>query len=331
MRLKVLTTVTAPLAAIVMLAGCGALRQASASGTVAQPLRVQAPSSTRDVPPIATIIHPRSGKFFGLEANGSPESLSPVQAVSASVGRNPNMLGQYVAWNSPFDPAAAANALNYGALYYAVWEPFGVTVQSIADGASNAYITKFARAVRSFGRPIALSFGHEMNGNWYPWGTAGTTAAEFVAAWRNIHDLFAQAGVDNVIWVWNPNVINPVPQIKLEPYWPGNAYVDWVGITGYFALTGPDTFQGLYGPTMNEVRKFTSKPFIIAETSVESGPNEVASVDSLIDGVKASSDVLGFIWFNYNKDGVDWTMGDRPRVRIAFANALAGMKLARLG
>jgi hypothetical protein len=37
--------------------------------------------------------------------------------------------------------------------------------------------------------------------------------SEFVAAWRRIHNLFAQAGASNVVWVWNPNDIFPVPQI----------------------------------------------------------------------------------------------------------------------
>jgi beta-mannanase len=55
--------------------------------------------------------------------------------------------------------------------------------------------------VRTLNLPIAVSFGHEMNGNWYPWGTAHTTAAQFVAAWRHIHDLFARVGATNVIWV----------------------------------------------------------------------------------------------------------------------------------
>ena len=122
---------------------------------------------------------------------------------------------------------------------------------------------------------MALSFGHEMNGNWYPWGTSQATPAEFVAAWRHIHDLFAAAGATNVIWVWNPNIVNPMPNVELAPFWPGSAYVDWVGITGYFATTGPDTFAGVYGPTITEVRQFTSKPIIIAETAVETGPDEV--------------------------------------------------------
>ena len=246
------------------------------------------------------------------------------------VGHNPNLLGQYLAWGSPFDANAATNAKNYGALYYMAWEPFSQSVASIANGASDSYITTFAKAVRAFGSPVAISFGHEMNGNWYPWGTTDTTAAEFVAAWRHIHDLFAAAGATNVVWIWNPNVVNPMPDVQLSPYWPGSAYVDWVGLTGYFPTTGPDTFSGIYQPTITEVRKFTSKPFIIAETSVETGPDQLASVRNLIGGVEASSDVLGFVWFNFNKDGVDWSVTDRPDVRAALASGIAGMHLASL-
>jgi mannan endo-1,4-beta-mannosidase len=270
------------------------------------------------------------GKFFGIEADGSPDSLNPAIAVAASVGSHPNLLGQYVSWGKAFDKNAAANALGYGALPYLAWEPFGTTVASIAAGGSDSYLKSFAQAVHAFGGPVAISFGHEMNGNWYPWGTSQATAADFVAAWRHIHRLFAAAGAANVIWVWNPNIVNPMPNVELEPYWPGSAYVDWVGITGYFATTGPHTFDGVYGPTITEVKRFTSKPIIIAETAVETGPDEVDSIHNLIGGVEASQDVLGFVWFDYNKNGVDWTLGGRPAARAAVASGLAGMHLARL-
>ena len=61
------------------------------------------------------------------------------------------------------------------------WEPFGVSVQSIAEGRSDGYITHFAQAVRALNLPVAISFGHEMNGYWYPWGTSQTTPAN---SWR---------------------------------------------------------------------------------------------------------------------------------------------------
>lgn len=332
---KLMTAIIGCLTAALALTGCALVgpqtgSAAAGAGTGAGPQVVEPTTVSHPVVPLSALLDPKSGKFFGLEVNGAPDSMNPVTDVAASLSDNPNLIGQYVEWNKPFDTMAATNTLNYGALYYMVWEPFDVSVQSIASGASDAYITKFAKSVKAFGDPVALSFGHEMNGNWYPWGTNGATPSEFVAAWRHIHNIFASVGADNVIWVWNPNIINPMPDVQLQPYWPGNAYVNWVGITGYFPTTGADTFAELYGPTMSEIREFTSKPFIIAETAVETGPNQTQDVNDLISGVKASSDVLGFVWFNYDKSGVDWTVTDRPEVRAAVASALSGLPLVSL-
>lgn len=317
------------------LAGCGLLRAPTpVSPTGAPPGAAQSgpgagrqAAAQRQTVPVSALIHPRSGKFLGLEAQGAPDSLNPVQTVAESLDVEPNLIGQYTRWPRPFDTLAAGNALRYGALYYIAWEPFGVSVAQIANGRSDAYVTRFARAVRAFRHPVAISLGHEMNGFWYPWGTSNATPAEFVAAWRHVHDLFAKAGVSNVIWVWNPNVTNPVPGVELEPYWPGSAYVDWVGITGYFAATGPHTFDGMYGPTIEQIRQFTDKPLIIAETSVQTGSNELTSIEELISGVRKTSDVLGLVWFDYNKAGTDWTVENRPRARAAMASALAGLPL----
>jgi hypothetical protein len=322
------------LAVVTAVAACGIAPSATSGaggssgsgGSVAQQAAPRVPASTLSA---AALADP-DGKFFGIEADGSPDSLNPATEVAASVGRNPNLLGQYVGWGTAFDKTAAAGALGYGALYYMAWEPFGTTLSAIAAGQSDHYVSSVAKAVRAFGGPVAISFGHEMNGNWYPWGTSQSTAAQFVAAWRHIHDLFAAAGATNVIWVWNPNIVNPMPDVELAPYWPGGAYVDWVGLTGYFATTGPHTFSGVYGPTMTEVRRFTSKPVIIAETAVETGPDEVSSIRSLIGGVKSNSKVLGFVWFDFSKDDVDWTLGDRPIARAAVASGVAGMHLASL-
>jgi Glycosyl hydrolase family 26 len=319
------------LAVVTALAACGVAAPSATpintGGAVTQ--QAAPPSVPASTISAAALTHP-DGKFFGVEADGSPDSLGPAQDVAASVGRNPNLLGQYLEWGTPFDEAAAARATSYGALYYMAWEPFGTTVGSIADGGSDSYVKGVAKAVAAFHGPVAISFGHEMNGNWYPWGTTQATPAQFVAAWRHIHDLFAAAGASNVIWIWNPNIVNPMPNVELEPFWPGSAYVNWVGLTGYFATTGPHTFDGVYGPTIAEVAKFTSAPIIIAETAVETGPDEVASIRDLLGGIQADSNVLGFVWFNYDKNGVDWTLGDRPIARAAVASGVAGMHLVSL-
>jgi nucleotide-binding universal stress UspA family protein len=56
-------------------------------------------------------------------------------------------------------------------------EPKGVTLASIAAGGSDAYLRSYADAVVAFGHPVILSFGHEMNGNWYPWGYGHASSA----------------------------------------------------------------------------------------------------------------------------------------------------------
>ncbi|MBO0770002.1 MAG: beta-mannanase [Actinobacteria bacterium] len=313
--------------ALAALAGC---IPAPPSPGPAAPLNGGSQQSAKPTLPAynpSRLAHPPGGKYLGIESAGAPGSIAPVRRFAASLGRKPNLIGEYVAWKSPFDAAGVARAWSYGALTYLAWEPFRTNIRAIARGASDGYISQFAEAVRSLNLPIVLSFGHEMNGNWYPWGTARTTAAGFVAAWRHIHDLFSKAGATNVIWMWNPNIINPVPQVKLRPYYPGNAYVDWVGITGYFPSSGPTTYATLYQPTIREIHSFTSKPLLIAETSVETGPNEVPCLGQLVSSVTQHSDLLGFVWFDYAKDGIDWRVESRPILRSALAKDLAGVPL----
>jgi mannan endo-1,4-beta-mannosidase len=321
-RLAVLPAV----AVTAMLAGCSLFTPPAGMGTAAsQPTGSASPTSKPYN--VSALRHPGPGKFLGIQASGAPNSLTPLDNFAANLGRKPNLVGQYVPWGQTFDAPAVQNAWSYGALYYVAWEPFGISAQAIATGHADGYITQFARAVRTLNLPIAVSFGHEMNGNWYPWGTAHTTAVQFVAAWRHIHDLFARVGATNVIWVWNANIINPVPQVPLKPLWPGKRYVNWVGITGYFATTGAQTYGTLYQPTIDEIRQFTSKPVLIAETAIETGPAEVACAKQLLDTVTQHPDVLGFIWFDYNKGGVDWRVESRPILRAAMASDIARLLL----
>ncbi|MBS2964921.1 hypothetical protein KGA66_17830 [Actinocrinis puniceicyclus] len=284
---------------------------ASGSGTSAQPSPSAPPYDVRPL-----VNPPR--KYLGVEMPGAPDSIAPVQQFASWVGKKPNILGQYVGWNSGLDVQAVKNAWSYGALYFQVWEPFNITTQQIADGASDDYVNRFAASVRALNLPIALSFGHEMNGDWYPWGTKQTTPAQFVAAWRHVHDLFVKDGATNVIWIWNPNDIHPVPDVKLKPLYPGDAYVDWVGVTAYWSSSGgPHAYSTLLLPTLLQIRTFTDKPFIVAETSAEPGTNQVSSVHALFNAVETHPDILGFVWYDFHRQG-DWRLENRPTVQAAF-------------
>jgi hypothetical protein len=317
-------------------AGCGVVNQAAtwnSPGGNGKPITAGAasgatagspsasPSPLAPVYNIAPLLNPAK-KYLGLEIPNAPSSIAPVQQFASVVGKKPNMLGVYVGWTTALDAQAVKNAWSYGALYFQVWEPFNITMKQIAAGNSDAYITQFATSVRALNLPIALSFGHEMNGDWYPWGTKGTTAADFVAAWRHVHDLFVKAGATNVIWIWDPNDIHPVPNVQLQPLYPGDAYVDWIGVTGYWTPTGPHTYASLFLPTLLDIRQFTQKPFVIAETSVLAWASQLSALNELITAVKTHADILGFVWYDYNRQG-DWRLENRPTVEAAFKSGVA--------
>jgi mannan endo-1,4-beta-mannosidase len=241
-----------------------------------------------------------AGKFFGVALSPDPTGPGSVDQWERQVGRNANMLTIFESFNDGFAASQVRSAYEQGALAVVRWEPYQVTLADIAAGRADGYITKFAKAVRELNLPMAMTFAHEMNGGWYPWGTKQTRPSDYVAAWRRVHDLFRAADARNVIWVWTPNVVNPVPSVRLRGLYPGDGYVDWIGMDGYYTHRGQHTFAKLFGPTMKEVQGFTQKPFLIVETAAEPGTTRPAWIKDLVAGVANDRHVLGFAWFDMN-------------------------------
>ena len=108
------------------------------------------------------------------------------------------------------------------------------SADSILAGRHDGYIDNFARALRDCELTIYLRWGHEMNGQWYPWHV---DPEGFVEAWKYIRQrMRTKIGAWNVKMVWAPNPdlwrTSPADWLqRLVPYWPGAAAVDYVGFT----------------------------------------------------------------------------------------------------
>src|SRR5207244_3541583 len=101
----------------------------------------------------------------------------------------------------------------------------------ILAGQYDDYIHSWARAAKAFQKPLFLRFAHEANGNWYPWGQS---SEDYKKMWIHVHDIFAQEGADNVLWVWSPNNTDPNGELgDVLQYYPGNNYVDWLGFSAF--------------------------------------------------------------------------------------------------
>src|SRR5207245_7865937 len=167
----------------------------------------------------------------------------------------------------------------------------------IAAGAFDPYIDSWAVGLRTYGAPVLLDFGHEMDGNWYPWGNAvnGNTPAQYVAAFRHVHDRFVAAGATNVQWVWNPDAWNPAG-VDQRSFYPGDAYVDWMAIDVYNwgAAAGQwASLAQLLGDMQiyNNLAGLSSKPMMFAEWGsaepIAGDPAGVSKGQWIIDAASA--------------------------------------------
>lgn len=137
----------------------------------------------------------------------------------------------------------------------------GNVLYAILRGEYDAQIDFYAQTVKEFAHPVLLRLMNEMNGVWCTYSAihTGMDTQIYIQAYRYIVDRFAEAGVENVLWVWNPNEISypTYDWNHMMMYYPGDEYVDIVGLTAfntgtYFEALGErwrdfDTlYQGLY-------------------------------------------------------------------------------------
>lgn len=265
-------------------------------------------------------------RYVGVAPPGFPHSEADLLEFSQVTRVHPNIVSWYYGWGPPFDTKAAEQIEAFGSLPFLNLDSDTVPVAAIADGQYDGYLASYAAAIRAFGHPIALSFDHEVNGDWFPWGYQRTGAAVFIAAWRHIHDIFAAAGASNVIWVWM--IASDLPgTAALKAFYPGNAYVNWVGLDGYY--TSPAiTFASVFGADLTQVKRFSDRPALITETGVEPGTWRAAAITDLFRNAANMPGLIGLVWFDFDKGpSHEWRIDSDPAAVNAFRRGAAGYEL----
>jgi hypothetical protein len=252
-----------------------------------------------------------------------------------AVGVTPDVMDLYVAWDSfeTFPEDLADELAARGVTLKLTWEPWvaegGVDqptyqLAAIAGGDHDAYLRDWAEEIAELDQDVIIRLMHEMNGNWYPWGPGvnGNESADFVAAWRHVHTIFAEEGATNVVWEWAPNQLYD-GSAALEPLYPGDAYVDRIGISAYnwgeeaAAYHRWRAVEELFQPTVAEIRTFTDRPIGIAETATSSvGGDKTAWLASLFT-YALEHDYAFLTYFNMETHR-DWPVDDEPAYVDAF-------------
>jgi len=281
---------------------------------------------------------PVPSHFSGIAVRHNP-SLTVAAYGKAFPGAQLKIVEFYNAFKKPFGRAEATQAENDGLIPFIQLNPRGVSVKQIASGVWDRHLRNYATAVRAFACTIILSFGHEMNGWWYSWGhrpppKSSTTPAEFIAAWRHIHDIFRSVGAANVIWSWDPSHqhIEVAPSKVATPasqWYPGASYVNWIGLDGYLGYDQggqrAQNFKEVFGFQLHDIATFApGKPVYLAETGVAMGPALAHQVAQLFTGI-STNHLMGLVWFDAisGTQGHDYRLGINPVVDAAYRANLA--------
>ena len=174
-----------------------------------------------------------------------------------------------------------------------------------------------------------------MNGDWFWWGAQSkgnkNRPEDFKTLWRQIHRIFKDAGVRNVLWCWSVS-----DQYETYgDYYPGDRYVDIIGVDTYFDAPGLTrrTHQVLSG--MEARGLGGTKPIFLSEL----GPNARSDFyNSLPDQLANFPRVKGLMLWMGRKWGGHWPGGGSlidqsttPDVMPAFKQFLSHRRSILLG
>jgi hypothetical protein len=245
------------------------------------------------------------GSYLDLKSKTLPQALALRRK---QLGRDQEIVHLFYNWTdtllSPTPQAGDSTILISWA---------GTTWASITSGKSDKLIASAARRLAAYDKPVLLRWGWEMNGNWFAWdGTHnGKKTAGYAKCWQRLRKIFKQEGADKVSWVWSPNW-NSGPDVswnQYEHYYPGDADVDWVGVSAY--PFNKQTPTALFHRICDEYG--ARKPIMLTETaSIDNGGTTKRDwINACSAYLKGQSAIGGVVWFD-----TDTQPGTKTNFRI---------------
>ena len=200
---------------------------------------------------------PNNGTLLGVTYNPaeSEQDIKDLQSFEEWSGKNYSVVVIFQGFSpdeeSSFPKDQLDNLWHNGNTPLLTLEPWGSSdiLDLINNGTLDPYFEEYAQDMKNWtqetwtvrnktgtNKQLFLRFAHEMNlhDEAYPW--SNKSPASYKNAWKRVHDIFEEHGLTSgdVQWVWCVNNYDvPYDGYKAEEYYPGDEYVDWVGIDGY--------------------------------------------------------------------------------------------------
>jgi len=133
-----------------------------------------------------------------------------------------------------------------------------------ADGEFDDVIRGYADWAKNANRPIYLRIGYEFDG---PHNEL--EPEDYVNAYQHVVGILREEKVDNVAYVWHSYASAPYNGYSIEEWYPGDSYVDWVGISLFGHSYTPTPSSAL--DDVLDFARLKQKPVMIAEASPING------------------------------------------------------------
>jgi len=293
---------------------------------VEEPPAPKAPGLAFPTPPTPTSLE------VGVFAGTIPE----LYAFEHRMDEQVDIAATAVHWGNERDfPEAYANLVTpRGTTLLIYWYPMdyrkGAKGQSefhfseILAGEWDEYIDSFTQAAARNGGDIIIAPFEEVNGSWTYWnGDSGTygTKEEYIETFRYLRDKFKNTPSVRFAWIVNQVSVPDTAENAISAYYPGDAYVDVIGINAFNFGAPWLSFDTLVARAVGEVLPY-HKPIYITSTASAPGEEKAEWIQDMFASTYFKNDTLkGFIWFNENKER-DWSVWSDVSSEEAFKDAL---------
>jgi hypothetical protein len=298
-----------------------------------------------DTASVATVAVPArpTSIDWGEYAHHVPNDPAVLDGIISEFGR-PDYIGMYREWGKPILTPADIRTLDARKIVPTIsWETNEEThkpsLAEIAAGAGDAYIDEQAAIIAAYGKPVIIRPFWEMNLSWM-FGER-TPPDSYIAGWRYIVERFKAKGATNALWFWCPSIdYDRGEGTKFEtihdffPYFPGDAYVDFVGADGYSSAfyneelkkEGWATIEEIFFYTYHCLMGLSTKPFIIGETGVaeEGGDKPHWFREGLLETIpEVFPRIDAIFYFNRHNEGeLEWEIDSSTASHEAFKEAV---------
>jgi len=269
----------------------------------------------------AILCHRRGIKSYCLTGAflADKPSVKDITNFKDRYGKNPFLIMIFIDWGHLTDEKVINDVYSQDCVLLITWEPWeaqsgaAIDYDGLLSGKYDKYISDFARQLKAIGKPVFLRFAHEMNGNWYPWSGIKIGKDKYVRTYKYIKDIFYNNNADNVKWIFSVNWEDvPKENNHFALYYPGDDYVDYIGIDGYnWGSSKPWSrwlsFKDIFGQRYGEISHSFKKPVLISEfSSVSGGGDKSIWIKEAMRCLKKMKKIRGFVLFNLDKEA-DWS------------------------